>query len=352
MMTIDQVRVFSGHGSLVEFGQWVRSTPFSHIEVLVDQHTSRWCFPRFQELTGLHADPLVVPAGERSKSVRVLTELWQGLLERHADRQTLLINLGGGVITDLGGFVASTFKRGVPFAHVPTSLLGQVDAAIGHKTGIDFGDVKNSVGTFAPAQALVLDTGFLETLPREELRSGMAEVLKHGLIRDEELWKMLSEHDHMTIPNNSLVHRAARIKMEVVRMDPDEKGLRKILNFGHSMGHAVESAALMAGMPVRHGDAVAAGMLMEAWLSKELGRLTGPEWEEIRFVLTGIYPLLSLEVFDMNQLLGFLRNDKKNRGDAIHMVLLERIGQAVIDVVVNEQQAIEATQAYPSFYRR
>ena len=350
MMAIDQPQLFSGSTALSDFGDWVRKNSFSGVEVLVDEHTHHWCFPRFRQLAGLTVEPVVVPAGEGSKSVPVLAGLWQALLDRQADRQTLLINLGGGMITDLGGFVASTYKRGIPFAHVPTSLLGQVDAAIGHKTGIDVGEVKNSVGTFMPPHALVLDAGFLETLPSEELRSGMAEVLKHGLIRDATFWKELAGTDGIGIPDAAIVQRAARIKMEIVEIDPREKGLRKILNFGHSLGHAVESEAMTAGAPVRHGDAVAAGMLMESWLSRELGLLADKEWVEIRDVLSRMYPPLPLQHVDQDRMLTFLRNDKKNKGRSLRFVLLERIGKAVFDHIVEESMAIRAIQAYPSWF--
>lgn len=350
MKAVDQVQQFNGDEALTEFGHWTRSAGYSGIEVLVDEHTHKWCFPRFVQKTGLSAEPLVVPPGEESKSVTILTQLWRSLLDRHADRRTLLINLGGGVITDLGGFVASTYKRGIPFAHIPTSLLGQVDAAIGHKTGIDFGDVKNSVGTFSPPEALVLDSGFLDTLPGEEMRSGMAEVLKHGLIRDALLWRELANGRIDGIPGASVVQRAAEIKMEVVREDPREKGLRKILNFGHSLGHAAESAAMIAGAPVRHGDAVAAGMLMEAWLSHEKGRLSDTEWVDIRFVLTQVYPPLPLDQYDQDRMVDILRHDKKNRGSSIRIVLLEQIGRAVYDQEIDVQDAIRAFQVYPSFY--
>ncbi len=342
--------LFSDHNALGKFASWLTGQSFSHVEVLVDDHTRTACLPRFIHMTQWTGNPLVIAPGEESKDIATVSRLWAELLDRAADRNTLLINLGGGVVTDLGGFVASTYKRGIPFVHVPTSLLGQVDAAIGHKTGIDVGGVKNSVGTFAPPVALVLDPAFLDTLPRTEYRSGMAEVFKHGLVADRELWQTISSFGSETPLTDTLIERAARVKMAIVEQDPFEKTQRKLLNFGHSLGHAVESVALETGTPVRHGEAVAAGMLMESWISHETGHLDGHAWEEVRTVLTHYYPGLPPALLEEEACLRYLRNDKKNVGRSIRMVLLEAIGTGVVHQEVSEAMSRSALRAYASFY--
>ncbi|MCF8236849.1 MAG: 3-dehydroquinate synthase [Saprospiraceae bacterium] len=341
---------FSGTNALTRFANWLEGQHFSNIEILVDSHTCEHCLPRFRDAIRWQGDPLVIPAGEESKGLEQAMRLWSRLLDCAADRSTLLINLGGGVVTDLGGFVASTYKRGVPFVHVPTSLLGQVDAAIGSKTGIDHGGIKNSVGTFSSPLALVIDNVFLDTLPQTEYRSGMAEVFKHALIADGNLWKDICTISPDGRLSEEMIERAAGVKMEIVEQDPLEKSQRKLLNFGHSLGHAIESVALVNGTPIRHGEAVAAGMLMESWISFQIDRLDEGSWMEIRSVLTKYYPRLTGGIFLEDACLGYLRNDKKNAGTSIRMVLLEDLGKGVVHQEVSEQQSRSALQAYSGFY--
>lgn len=341
---------FTGAGALRDFAEWVTSNSFSRVEILVDQHTSEFCLPRLRKVIDWAGDPIVLPVGEESKSIDGLHHVWMNLLERKIDRHGVLINLGGGVITDLGGFAASTFKRGIPFVHIPTSLLAQVDAAIGHKTGIDVGGVKNSVGTFAEPDALVVDPVFLETLPDDEYRSGMAEVFKHSLIADRNLWDQLDGYRAGRSCPPGWIQQAAEIKLHIVSQDPREQNRRKLLNFGHSLGHAVESVALTKGILVRHGEAVAAGMLMEAYLSHQLGNLAQSEWDAIRERLTRVYEPLSTKLLDPDPCIAYLRNDKKNRNGSILMVLLDQIGKGVIDRNVTEEQCRAAMHAYPGFY--
>lgn len=344
-------KVFSGTRALNGFADWLQSRSFTRVDVLVDQHTEVACLPLLKEALGWDSAPIVIPAGEASKNLDGLQQVWLALLNRSADRNSLLINLGGGMITDLGGMAASTFKRGIPFVHIPTSLLGQVDAAIGNKTGIDVGGIKNSVGTFSPPEALVIDPIFLDTLPEEEYRSGMAEVFKHGLIRDDMLWANLADYELGAVCKAETIHQAAKVKMQIVEEDPREMGLRKLLNFGHSLGHAIESVALAQDGMIRHGEAVAAGMLMEAWISVQTGHLSTPEWDQIRSRLVAVYDQLPDPILDPDKCMVFLQNDKKNLGDSIRMVLLNRIGEGVIDQVIPENLARAVLHAYPGFYR-
>ncbi|RZL11258.1 MAG: 3-dehydroquinate synthase [Pedobacter sp.] len=242
---------------------------YSKVFVLTDEHTSVHCLPVFQQLlddfTGF--DLIETSAGEENKSIDFCIGIWKTLLDFGADRKCLLINLGGGVITDMGGFIAATYKRGVDFVNIPTSLLAQVDASVGGKTGIDVDNAKNMVGTFSIPIAVFIEDVFLKTLPEKEMRSGSAEVLKHGLIADAAYFKELNDTGLHAI-TAAQVYRSVEIKNTVVTEDPLEKGLRKILNFGHTIGHALESYSLSNDKtPLTHGDAIAIGMICESYLS-------------------------------------------------------------------------------------
>ena len=335
--------VFRGASGWGPFREWAVAREFSRVIVLVDRNTAIHCLPRFQNLWGAATDLLEMEAGESAKDLDTASRLWERLASLGADRNSLLIGLGGGVVTDMAGFVASTFKRGIPFAHVPTSLLGMVDAAIGGKTGIDLSFAKNLVGTFAQPGALLIDTGFLETLPEREWISGKAEMLKHGLIADPELWRELSLPGR---PGEEAILRAAAIKERIVAEDPRENGLRRVLNFGHTLGHALESHALALGREIRHGEAVVAGIWMASWLSAEDGDLPAAEWERIQAVLFQASPPLDPDFADAEGCLPFVRQDKKNRAGVIRMVLLRRIGEAVRDVPVGEDRIRDALSAY------
>lgn len=325
------------------FRDWTNARQFSRIIVLVDGNTAVHCLPRLRKYASDATDVLEMPAGESAKDLATAGMLWERLASLGADRNSLLICLGGGVVTDMGGFVASTFKRGIPFAHVPSSLLGMVDAAIGGKTGIDLSFAKNLVGTFATPAALLIDTSFLESLPEGEWVSGKAEMLKHGLIADPELWQELSKPGR---PAEGAILRAAAIKERIVAEDPLETGLRRILNFGHTLGHALESRALELGREIRHGEAVVAGMLMASWLSTQYGNLPAAAWEEIREALLAAAPAVDPLLADPDACLPFVRQDKKNRDGIIRMVLLHRIGEAARDMPVAEERIREALSTY------
>lgn len=335
--------VFHGLQNWASFRTWAKERGFSRVMVLVDGHTAQYCLPLFEERWGSRPEVIEMPAGEAAKILDTAARLWDRLAALTADRNTLLICLGGGVVTDMGGFVASTFKRGLTFVHVPTSLLGMVDAAIGGKTGIDLVWGKNLVGTFAAPEALLIDADFLDTLPEEEWISGKAEMLKHGLIADRDLWRRLATMDR---PDGETIRTASVIKEHIVAKDPFEKGLRRILNFGHTLGHALESNALAQGREIRHGEAIWAGMLMEAWISVECAGLPGAEWEEIRSVLSAPGPTVDPLLADPEACLPFVRQDKKNSGGSIRMVLLPRIGAAVHDIPVEEGLIREALSGY------
>jgi 3-dehydroquinate synthase len=327
--------VHLGRGAVAALPELIRAGDYDTVWVLVDEHTRSLCWPRLSFL-GLSEDQVLeIPSGERHKTLETCRALWSAMLQGRATRKALLINLGGGVIGDLGGFVAATFKRGIDFVQVPTTLLAQVDASIGGKVGVDFEGVKNTLGVFAPPVAVVADPVFLETLPHRERRAGFAEMLKHALIADAAQWEQLAQ-----LPVNlagvdwpELLLPSLRIKQRFVEVDPWEKNVRKALNFGHTLGHALESWSLATSeRPLLHGEAVALGMIGEARLSVEHAGLAPSVAEHIREVVERFFPLVGEGLFPpeapgIEILLPYLRQDKKNKADCIGWVLLEHIGQ-------------------------
>jgi 3-dehydroquinate synthase len=327
--------VHLGCGAVGVLPELIRSGGYDAVWVLVDEHTRSLCWPRLSFL-GLSEDQVLeIPSGERHKTLETCRALWSAMLRGRATRNALLINLGGGVIGDLGGFVAATFKRGIDFVQVPTTLLAQVDASIGGKVGVDYEGVKNTLGVFAPPVAVVADPVFLETLPYRELRAGFAEMLKHALIADAAQWERLAQlpADLSGVDWAELLLPSLRIKQGFVEADPWEKNIRRALNFGHTLGHALESWSLAdRERPLLHGEAVALGMIGETGLSVAHAGLAPSAAEHIREVVERFFPLVGEGLFPpvgpgMETLLPYLWQDKKNRADLIGWVLLENIGQ-------------------------
>ena len=323
----------------------------SEVFVVADANTAEHCLPLLREAVPAVAKttPVVIPAGEATKTIDTAALVWDHLVERRADRHAVLVCLGGGVVTDLGGFAAGCYKRGVRFVHVPTTVLGQVDAAIGGKTGVDFGGLKNSVGLFRMPEAVVADPAFLATLPPREVRSGMAEMYKHALIADAAHWAELKRGGADLLARDdraALIARSQAIKQDVVAADPEERGLRESLNFGHSVGHAIESVLLASTTPALHGEAVAAGMICEAYLSVELAGLSAEEVADIEGALTAVYGRLALRPDQVASAVALVANDKKNRGGVTRMSLLRRIGEARLGVEVEGVAVGRAVKQY------
>ncbi len=292
------------------------------------------------------AEIIQLPAGEENKVLSICEHVWGALSEYEISRNDLIINVGGGVITDTGGFIASTFKRGLSFINVPTTLLAQVDASVGGKTGIDLGPFKNQIGLFADADYVFIDSSFLSTLPKVELISGYAEMLKHGLIADQKYWVQLNDIDPLYQPTALLefIYTSVVIKRNIVIEDHLEDGLRKNLNFGHTIGHAIEGYCLQQENPIPHGYGVAWGMLAESFLSKEKGFITTGEFEEIELKLTKSYPKLEVSIDTIPTLRELLKNDKKNSNGTINFTLLSEIGNAVYNQEVSDKQLDKALQ--------
>jgi len=288
-----------------------------------------------------------VESGEGSKCIEIAHHIWSQLAESHASRNDLLINLGGGMITDLGGFIGSTYKRGMAFMHIPTSLMAMTDAAIGGKTGIDHDSIKNLIGTYAPASQVLICPQFLQTLPLNELYSGFAEMLKHALVADQDLWYQLTELGAITPSTiQPFIKQSLEIKKRICQADPLENGSRKLLNFGHTFGHAVESVFLDVKNPIPHGYAVAIGMMTETYLSLDISGLSVDQRNHILNTMNRIFSVLPLEKLpDFNDLVKYLRNDKKNSlSESLNFTLLAHIGNGVYDQHVSLEQAENAWQ--------
>lgn len=350
MKIIDSIgySVFFGN-SLQELGYFLVANSYSKVFILVDSNTEAHCLPLVQQaLRGIEFDLIEVSPGEENKNIDFCIGIWRMLLDFGADRNSILVNLGGGVITDMGGFAASTYKRGIDFVQVPTTLLSQVDASIGGKTGIDLGDVKNIIGTFTQPKAVFVHTAFLKTLNERELRSGYAEVIKHGMIYDRDLFRMMRNLTPDEL-NDRFIHRSVEIKNEVVMQDPLEKGLRKILNFGHTIGHAVESWSLRHDeMPLLHGEAIAIGFICEAWLSVKKNGLKQSELDDIVVAMKKVYPYYEINKSSYPELLEIMKNDKKNSGGKISFSLLSQIGQCSFDIFCTEDEIFESLDYYLS----
>ncbi|WP_369994889.1 3-dehydroquinate synthase [Winogradskyella sp.] len=337
-----------------ELNTYIKSSKPSIIFILVDTNTHEYCLPQF--LSQLESEDITVevmemPEGEDHKTIDICTGVWEALSEYEADRKSLLINLGGGVVTDLGGFVASTYMRGIDYINVPTTLLAMVDASVGGKTGVDLGVLKNQIGVINEGSMVLVDTSYLETLPPNHMVSGYAEMLKHGLIYDKKYWKSLVNFENMDISElDSLIYDSVVIKNTIVSQDIKEQGLRKTLNFGHTLGHAIESYFLGNAdkTPLLHGEAIAIGMLLEAYLSTKVCNLPLEEFDEIKAGILKTFSKVEISANDQEIIIKLLKHDKKNSHGKIKFVLLEAIGKPKIDCIVNNDLILEAFKEYNS----
>jgi 3-dehydroquinate synthase len=319
---------------------------YSQIAVLTDPNTYTLCYPSIKDTLPEH-ETFHVPAGEEYKNLDTCKVIWQKLTELNFDRHSLLLILGGGVLGDMGGFCAATFKRGIDFMIMPTTLLSQVDASVGGKVGIDFLHFKNHIGVFCEPKTTLIDTSFLKTLPERELRSGFAEVVKHCLISDESMWQTIRAKGLHGQDWETLVQHSVQFKKSVTDQDPKEKGRRKILNFGHTIGHALESYFLAEGNRIFHGEAIAMGMVMEAFIAREKELISEQELEAITSFLIRIFEKQEMPWGD-SALIQLTRQDKKNKGNEILMALPEGIGKAKWDVTVSEDALEKSFDYYRS----
>lgn len=311
--------------------------------IMVDENTHDNCLEflltAFDDLTD--AEVILLPAGEENKVMEVCFQVWNALSDYGIGRNDLVINLGGGVVTDMGGFLAAVYKRGVDFVNIPTSLLGMVDASIGGKTGIDLGAFKNQLGVFKDPIAIYVDPSFLHSLPEIELWNGFAEILKHALIADASLWSKIKEYRNSTeLHSTELIEAAISIKLNTVLADPLEKGERKLLNFGHTIGHAIEGCLLDSETPISHGHAVAIGILLESKLSFNRGILPKLELDQIEETILALYPIIQLDKEQKEIVLELMKNDKKNSEGKIKGILIQSIGSCLYDVEYTNEELI------------
>ena len=317
--------------------------------ILVDENTHEHCLPILlgNLETEIPFEIIEIEAGEELKTLETAAQLWEILTEFETDRKALMINLGGGVITDMGGFIASTYKRGIPFINIPTTLLGMCDASIGGKTGIDHQFLKNIIGTFAQPEQIFVFPEFLKTLPFEELRSGFAEMLKHGLIGDEKHWNdLISIKDLSSESIFPFIETSMQIKQNVVEQDFTEQNIRKTLNFGHTIGHAIESLFLLKGKPIMHGEAVALGMVCETRISMLEGLISQETANDIISHIRKFYPLLDISKFSLEEILNLMKNDKKNSFGNINFSLLTGIGTSIYNCSVTTDRIAESLLYY------
>lgn len=308
---------------------------------MVDENTRRYCYPLVSDHLPVHT-VIEIKSGEEEKTLSTCEQIWKGLTDLGCDRKALLINLGGGVIGDMGGFCAATYKRGIRFLNVPTTLLAQVDASVGGKLGIDFHGLKNHIGVFQEPERVIISSGFLPTLPARELRSGFAEVLKHALIADAAYWSRLTSRPFEEQPWQEHISHSVQVKSQVVAADPREQGLRKILNFGHTIGHALETALLHTGDRLLHGEAIAVGMMAEAYLSVKKTGLGQAAYESIRDYLVSVYQPAPIHANTVAEAGRLILQDKKNEKATIKGSLLRAIGKADFDVTISQEEVFEA----------
>ena len=328
----------SSISSLTDVSRLLSENLGRRIIILTDSNTHAHCLAELvvsvPELSG--AEVLEVPPGESSKSIEIVCELWSAMHEMQLDRSAILINLGGGMVTDLGGFVASTFKRGIDFIHVPTSILGMVDAAIGGKTGINFADSKNQIGTFQNPLTTAVHKGFLSSLPQREVLSGFAEMVKHALIHSTGSWQQIQEID--TVESEligDLITNSAQIKVDVVAQDFRENGIRAALNFGHTVGHGIEASWASSEEPILHGEAIGLGMILEIQIAEKMGLMIKEDSTLIQGQLNKWFGHLKRPI-DHEAIWTKMLSDKKNKNQEIRMSLVTAPGKVALTAVLEK----------------
>lgn len=346
-------RIYFNENGYEAFNKHLAENKYSSLFIIVDSNTNEYCLPAFLPYieTELAIEIIEFDAGESFKNIETCVEIWKVLTELGADRKSLIINLGGGVVTDLGGFVASTFKRGIDFIHVPTTLLAMVDASVGGKNGVDLGNLKNQIGVINTPKMVLIDPKYLETLPQNEMRSGLAEMLKHGLIYDKTYWELFLDLSKIDFADfDQLIYTSIEIKNNIVTQDPTEKGIRKALNFGHTLGHAIESYFLEHEnkRTLLHGEAIAAGMILESNISWQKNLISAEEYVQIKSTIKNIFEDIIFEENDLIPIMELLIHDKKNEYGLVQFVLLNGIGKVKINQEVENELINKAFSDYKS----
>lgn len=322
----------------------IKKRNFSKILLLLDENTKQFCYPLIEALP--EHDTIIVPAGEEYKNLATCESIWQYLTDHHVDRHALVIVVGGGVLGDMGGFCAATYKRGIDFILLPTTLLAQVDASIGGKLGVDFNNYKNHIGVFELPVLTLLYQGFLKTLPAAELRSGYAEVIKHILISDAALWDEIKSLPFNELPWENLIRHSVAFKADVIAKDPKEKGLRKILNAGHTIGHALETYFITSKKRILHGEAIAIGLIAEGFIATQNNMLSEFELKSITNYIKAIYGTVDISDEQIEAIGKLALQDKKNKDNKILCVLQKGIGNATWDNEISAKDITAALEYY------
>jgi 3-dehydroquinate synthase len=341
---------FNENGILL-LNEITKTKKYSKIFVFCDENSSEYCLqlllPEIE--TNCEIEIIEIESGEENKTIETCVQIWESLIELGADRKSLIINLGGGVITDMGGFIAATFKRGIDFINIPTTLLAMVDASIGGKNGVDLGGLKNQIGTISNPELVIVNTSFLKTLPENQLLSGLAEMLKHGLIAKKTHWDKFKNLLEINFSDfDALIHESIEIKNKIVTEDPRENGLRKALNFAHTIGHAIETYFLehKTRKNLLHGEAIAAGIVLESYISLSKKLISENEYFEIKNTINQLYEPIKTTKKEQEQILKLLIHDKKNEYGEIQFALLDKIGNTKINQITDNETIIKAFEDY------
>ncbi|EZH75442.1 3-dehydroquinate synthase [Aquimarina atlantica] len=345
--------VYFGEECYTALNAYLEKANHSKICILVDDNTHEHCLSLLMSKIEKEYDIEVIEieSGEIHKNIETCSGIWNALSELGMDRKSLMINLGGGVITDLGGFIACTYKRGINYINIPTSLLAMVDASVGGKTGVDLGNLKNMVGVISESEMVLIDTEYLATLPVNQMCSGFAEMLKHGLIQDRGYWEKISDLSQLNFEDlDQMIYDSVVIKNKIVSKDPTEQNVRKYLNYGHTLGHAIESFYLThpEKPTLLHGEAIAIGMIMEAYIATELLSLTKEELEHISAVILATFPKIDIDAEDYQKIMELLIHDKKNENGNVYFVLLNTIGEAKYNCIVSDELILTSFEYYAS----
>ncbi|MCD8178214.1 MAG: 3-dehydroquinate synthase [Tannerellaceae bacterium] len=330
---------------------FLSSISYDKLFVLTDTNTREKCLPLIENVPQLkEARIITTGAGDLNKNIEILVDIWKILSTEGASRNSLLVNLGGGMITDMGGFAGATFKRGIRTLNIPTTLMASVDAAVGGKTGINFNGLKNEIGSFYPPECVFIDCAFLRTLDRDNILSGYAEMIKHALISSMDIYTsvMLFDLDAEIAYTflNKMVSQSVAVKERIVEEDPKEHGIRKALNFGHTIGHAYESLTFKKNTPVLHGHAVAAGMVSELYLSHKVCGFPMERLRQVVYYIKEYYAPIFFDCNDYDTLYELMTHDKKNEGGIINFTLLSQVGEVQINQSVTKELILESMDFY------
>ena len=333
----------SGYESLIKI---IDEKKYSKIFLLVDENTEKFCLNIFKDKTNLDPNLIKIKSGEENKNIHTCIKIWNSLINLNADRKSLLINLGGGVITDIGGFSANTFNRGIDFVNIPTTLLSIVDASVGSKTGINQNGIKNKIGTFYDPKLVIIDTEYLETLDQRQINSGYCEIFKHSLIsKQNSKFEYLVDCDEIDFSSEIIIN-SINIKNNFVFEDKYEKKLRKGLNFGHTIGHAIETHFMPSDKKLLHGEAIAIGIIVESYLSKHICGFAIEKVDKIKNHLLTIFPKIKFNSKAINNIIKMMEHDKKNIKEEINFVLLSDVGNLIFDVNVPNSNILKAFEYY------